>query len=119
MKKKSYSMLRVLASTCRTVAPLRPAPRVVTPSGMSTRWSRSLATNCSASVADKVNAAKTWDLQSCLEDHAQTFVRLPKILGAYVGPNAIEPDLNGKHGFVLAFEQLGWYADGFEKRASW
>ena len=37
---------------------------------------------------------KMWTATGCLSDHRQVFVNLPRILGAYVGPNAIEPNLN-------------------------
>ena len=35
-----------------------------------------------------------WTLSGCLADHRAVFMSLPRILGAYVGPNAIEPELN-------------------------
>ena len=36
---------------------------------------------------------KTWDVNSCLDDHVEVFTSLPKILGAYVGPNSLPPQL--------------------------
>mmetsp|Transcript_60527 Transcript_60527/g.166252 ORF Transcript_60527/g.166252 Transcript_60527/m.166252 type:complete len:295 (+) Transcript_60527:76-960(+) len=36
---------------------------------------------------------KTWDVNSCLDDHVEVFASLPKILGAYVGPNKLHPQL--------------------------
>ena len=35
-----------------------------------------------------------WTLQGFFADHRQVFFNLPRILGAYIGPNAIEPSLN-------------------------
>ena len=37
---------------------------------------------------------KIWTMSGTLADHRQVFTSLPRILGAYVGPNAIEPSLN-------------------------
>ena len=37
---------------------------------------------------------KMWTLSGTLADHRQVFLQLPRILGAYVGPNSIEPSLN-------------------------
>ncbi|MBL6720393.1 MAG: carboxymuconolactone decarboxylase family protein [Planctomycetes bacterium] len=37
---------------------------------------------------------KIWTLGGCLADHATVFSSLPRIAGAYAGPNAIDPDLN-------------------------
>lgn len=37
---------------------------------------------------------KTWTAAGCLADHKRVVTSLPKILDAYVGPNAIEPELN-------------------------
>ena len=36
---------------------------------------------------------KTWDMDGCLDDHVEVFSSLPKILGAYVGPNSLPPQL--------------------------
>lgn len=37
---------------------------------------------------------KTWTLGGCLADHRQVFLSIPRIAGAYVGPNAVDPHLN-------------------------
>ena len=37
---------------------------------------------------------KTWTLGGCLADHRQVFLNIPRIGGAYVGPNSVPPDLN-------------------------
>ena len=37
---------------------------------------------------------KVWTAAGCLADHKQVLANIPRIFGAYVGPNAIEPDLN-------------------------
>ena len=37
---------------------------------------------------------KTWTLGGCLADHRQVILNLPRIAGAYVGPNSVAPDLN-------------------------
>ena len=37
---------------------------------------------------------KVWTAAGCLADHKQVISNIPNIFGAYVGPNAIEPDLN-------------------------
>ena len=37
---------------------------------------------------------KMWTFGGLFADHRQVFLNLPRILGAYVGPNAIEPSLN-------------------------
>ena len=37
---------------------------------------------------------KTWTLGGCLADHKQVFLNLPRIAGAYVGPNSVDPSLN-------------------------
>ena len=37
---------------------------------------------------------KTWTLGGCLADHRQVFLNIPRIAGAYVGPNAVDPELN-------------------------
>jgi AhpD family alkylhydroperoxidase len=47
-----------------------------------------------SSSASKLHSKKTWNLQTCLADHKDVFMSLPKILDAYAGPNAIEPQLN-------------------------
>ena len=36
---------------------------------------------------------KTWTAASCLDDHAEVFMSLPAILGAYIGPNSLPPQL--------------------------
>ena len=36
---------------------------------------------------------KTWTAASCLDDHAEVFKSLPAILGAYIGPNSLPPQL--------------------------
>lgn len=36
---------------------------------------------------------RVWDEASCLSDHEEVFAALPRILGAYVGPNALSPAL--------------------------
>lgn len=37
---------------------------------------------------------KVWTLGGCLADHRQVILNLPRIAGAYVGPNAVDPQLN-------------------------
>jgi len=37
---------------------------------------------------------KTWTAAGCLADHKRVLLSIPKIFDAYVGPNAIKPDLN-------------------------
>lgn len=37
---------------------------------------------------------KMWTAKGCLADHRQVFLNIPRIFGAYVGSNAIEPSLN-------------------------
>lgn len=37
---------------------------------------------------------KIWTLGGCLADHRLVFLNLPRIAGAYVGPNSVEPQLN-------------------------
>ena len=37
---------------------------------------------------------KIWTLGGCLADHAAVLSNLPRIAGAYVGPNAVDPQLN-------------------------
>ena len=37
---------------------------------------------------------KTWTFGGCLADHRQVLLSLPRIAGAYVGPNAVDPQLN-------------------------
>jgi len=37
---------------------------------------------------------KTWTLGGCLADHRDVFSNLPRIAGAYIGPNAVDPHLN-------------------------
>ena len=37
---------------------------------------------------------KTWTLGGCLADHRNVFLNLPRIAGAYAGPNAVDPHLN-------------------------
>eukprot|EP00472_Partenskyella_glossopodia_P004736 CAMPEP_0197526606 /NCGR_PEP_ID=MMETSP1318-20131121/18404_1 /TAXON_ID=552666 /ORGANISM="Partenskyella glossopodia, Strain RCC365" /LENGTH=248 /DNA_ID=CAMNT_0043080835 /DNA_START=233 /DNA_END=979 /DNA_ORIENTATION=- len=46
------------------------------------------------SKAALVNSKKTWNPNTCLSDHVDVMTSLPRILGAYVGPDAIEPQLN-------------------------
>lgn len=40
------------------------------------------------------SGTKVWTARTCLDDHIDVVAQLPRILGAYVGPNAIEPKLN-------------------------
>lgn len=37
---------------------------------------------------------KIWTLGGCLADHRDVILSLPRIAGAYVGPNAVDPHLN-------------------------
>ena len=37
---------------------------------------------------------KIWTLGGCLADHRSVFLSLPRIAGAYVGPNSVAPQLN-------------------------
>jgi len=37
---------------------------------------------------------KIWTLGGCLADHRSVFLNLPRIAGAYVGPNSVDPHLN-------------------------
>lgn len=37
---------------------------------------------------------KIWTLGGCLADHRSVFLSLPRIAGAYVGPNSVDPHLN-------------------------
>jgi AhpD family alkylhydroperoxidase len=37
---------------------------------------------------------KIWTLSGCLADHRSVILNLPRIAGAYVGPNAVDPKLN-------------------------
>jgi AhpD family alkylhydroperoxidase len=37
---------------------------------------------------------KIWTLAGCLADHRSVILNLPRIAGAYVGPNAVDPQLN-------------------------
>ena len=37
---------------------------------------------------------KVWTLGGCLADHRKVILNLPRIAGAYVGPNAVDPQLN-------------------------
>ena len=37
---------------------------------------------------------KTWTLGGCLADHRRVFLGLPRIAGAYVGRNSVDPSLN-------------------------
>ena len=46
------------------------------------------------STTTAVGGQKVWTPQECLEDHRDVLLQLPFIMGAYVGPNAIEPRLN-------------------------
>ena len=39
-------------------------------------------------------APKMWTLGGCLADHARVLTSIPRIAGAYAGPNAIDPKLN-------------------------
>jgi hypothetical protein len=42
----------------------------------------------------KPSLPKTWTLRTCLDDHGSVWLRLPNIMGAYMGPHSIEPKLN-------------------------
>jgi len=37
---------------------------------------------------------KTWTLGGSLSDHRQVFLNIPRIAGAYIGPNSVDPQLN-------------------------
>jgi AhpD family alkylhydroperoxidase len=37
---------------------------------------------------------KMWTLGGCLADHRDVILNLPRIAGAYVGPNSVDPQLN-------------------------
>ena len=37
---------------------------------------------------------KMWTLGGCLADHKEVFTSLPSILGAYIGSNSVDPELN-------------------------
>jgi hypothetical protein len=46
-----------------------------------------------SSSAPAQTTAKKWTAERCLDDHVAVFTSLPNILGAYVGPNSLPPQL--------------------------
>ena len=62
--------------------PLTPLPRLAVP-----RSSRPLGVPMRMADSGK----RTWDAASCLRDHRDVLLSLPRIAGAYVGPAAVDP----------------------------
>ena len=93
-----------LPAVCRNVAALRrqcaaaplavcrtPASNYVhVPAALASRTVLCRQLSCAASAAPK---GKMWTAGRCLDDHVAVFTSLPSILGAYVGPNSLPPQL--------------------------
>ncbi|KAJ1418332.1 hypothetical protein B484DRAFT_400510 [Ochromonadaceae sp. CCMP2298] len=70
--------------------------RIPVPGIQKSAWSRCASVELGGGFQSTATATavKTWTLRTCLRDHRTILSKLPQILGAYVGPNSIEPKTN-------------------------
>ena len=52
-----------------------------------------LTATCRQLSSSVKTTGKKWTAERCLDDHVAVFTSLPNILGAYVGPNSLPPQL--------------------------